>query len=281
MTSPEFGEAEREREIRGWEEEEDNPTDQQLGRRVKLNPPTIPSTGGYALAQGTSSDVVWCLFKKPRHATLVLQTTTPQAAASSGGFAPPGVNVTVTTSIGGSATFTQQFFLPPGPTIKVRVFGRRIQVSAFLSGTVGSSPTTHLEAAIVTEDVDPLGELVTQWVPAYTVAANALITPNGQGLTSQGYFLGCQGFMAPSGTAGQTYYLMVFDLAPGTALSNGLVPLVAIGPLVSGTAFSFDRSLRPSVRFVNGLQWALSTTPAVLTQVVDSAVARVDADYGV
>jgi hypothetical protein len=259
---------------------EDAPRDVNLGRTITLNPPTVAS-GSYANPVGGPADLVWCTFKGPRHATVILQTTTPQTGPG------VGVYVTITTSIGGSARFVRQFFLPPGPAKYVQVFGSLIQVSALLSGPVGSTPVTQVSGAIVSENVDPLGSLATQWQASATgIASAAWITLAAQnGITQQGFFLGCSGFLMPgTGTAGTNYYWMVFDVnLSGGGLANGDKPLLALGPLVGGQAssFSFDRSLRPSVPFTQSLQWALSTTADVYTAVTDGAKARTDADYGI
>jgi hypothetical protein len=286
-------------------EGEDKPTgdDVNPGRVVTLPAPTIVTTGyGQAgsppgtqtVLLGAPVDLCWGVWDKPVKATIVLQTPVVLLAGLPLGMAGAnawGVYIDIRTSLGGSARFAKQFLLGPGPVTVVRAFGRKVSVSAFLVAPFGATSTT-CSGALTVESVDPIGELIAQWVPAGsalppTGSANAVLAASGNitpvsAATQRGYFLGCQGSLS-GGTAAVNYWLMFFDRAPGTAPTVGDVPLVALGPLVGGAAtpFAFDRSLRPSVRYAAGLTWALSGTADVYSAPAGGPLARVDADYGV
>lgn len=245
------------------------PADVQLGRTVQLNPVVTPDPV-YGNV-GPAVDLVWCLFPdEPKHATVVLQTA----------LSSTPVIAVVTTSVGGSAQVQRTFAIPGGPPLRIQTFGRMITVSVFQTGALGTAGA-RVTGAIVTEDVNPLADLVTEWVPNATPGLASQVTPQGQ--TVNGYFLGCVGSLDPTtGTAGAAYWVMFFDVAL-TGLAAGAQPLVALGPLTGKqpSSFTFDRSLRPSVRFGTALSWGVSTTQGTYTPAADGVLARVDADYGV
>ena len=264
---------------------DDDMGDQQWGRQVTLPLPTTqgPSVENWGpWLQGPEVDVVWGIWKAPTHATIILQTS----SLPSGGVADPiaGIYVRVRVSLGGSAHFTRKFKLIAGPAYTLRVFGRGIHVSAFAVDN-GNPPAMALAGAITLGDTNPLGEIVPVWADEQTCRLGGVHVGEGNlmrlsGASHSGYLLSVMGYTNGTMLSGNPYYFQVFDLTPSSAIANGTPALVEIGPLIGPgpCSFGFDRSLRPSVRFLNGLMWGMSTTS--LTYTTSGVDAIVQADYG-
>ena len=223
-----------------WESVLDTSSDWQLARDV-LVPPCPP--GLAAGAVGAPIAGVW-VPRRPSRVTLTMSADAP------------GVQATITSLIGSTKITKGPLPLTVGVPRSVRLFGKFLQVDLRSTATGGS---INAHCALTPDDVNPLGELWTVWSPtAQPLGASGVIS------TSPGTFLTSQGTCIALGGADAAYYLMFFDAtavpAPGTQ------PLIAIGPLIVGTQFSYSEDLRPKIEYSNGLCWGVSTTDDTATR---------------
>lgn len=249
--------------------------DASFGRKVTL--PIAqwfdPSGRWYTNNVGGAVDLVWATWATPRQATILLKVDGPLVAPGTQIFA------TISVDLGLSARFQRTVPILPGPATSLRVFGKAVHVSAFMVAPAGGTIGQTVSGALSEGDTNPLGDLVSVWnnpasgalgspiVVGQTSNPSKLTAP---GATGGGYLLGCSGFVRPSqpGTLGSAYFLQFYDVPidSGDAyvglVEAGLPPFFTLGPFMGALTpcpFSFDRSLRPSLRYVNGLAVALSS----------------------
>ncbi len=155
-------------------------------------------------------------------------------------------------------------------TVKVDVFLKALPL-AQSDGTTRLAPVPSEASAdfrgFVSEGIDAEPLFPTMWLTQMGAAAGNLVGPRGVGLIvgQQGRLVNLRAF-GELAAAGASRFLLLFDQA--TSPTNGDVPVdgAPFEPSVAGGAARAAALALPQTRaFAQGLAWAVSTTPLVLT----------------